>query len=678
MNNSSLSVAWVGMAAWIALCACALGQAPSQTAETPADVITRIDSIRLEDLLNQDVTSVLRKEGKLFEAPAAIFVISGADIRRSGARSIVEALRMAPGMSVAQLDQSLWTVSSRGLDKRRHQRGLQVLVDGRSVYSPAYAGVDWDTVDYLLEDVERIEVIRGPGGAMWGANAVDGVINIITKHTKETHGTFLSGGGGNVQRFGQGRYGMPVGEHGNLRGYAKYSVVDDAGRGADGWDFFQTGFRSDWEFERTWLAFSGDIYQGNLARRRFLSRYSIPSTNEVFLTDFETFGGNVLFHWIQQLGPDSAIEAQTSYDRTERNGLIPDSLIEDKFDIQLQHRLPLPWSQELQYGVGYRYMPSRVRALDSAVVFEPEERHEQLVTFFLQDEIRFFEERLRLILGSRLEHHDPSGWELLPSARLAWLPGENHTLWSAVSRAVRIPDRTQRDTRVRPLEGGPLFFPGVPLPVFFIGEGNPNTEAEKLMAYELGHRWRVDEKLSLDLALFYNRYENLITGEVRTDQSQLVLDPALPRIEIPVSAYNEAEARSYGFELAATWQAAEWWRLIGGYAFVALDADDPLDVTQKGTQPEHQVTFRSSMDLPHNIDFDTWLRFVDSRPAVGIGSYFDLDVRLAWRPTPLIEVAAVGQNLIASRRVEASVPPFFPSEITPVERAFYLQLSLRF
>jgi iron complex outermembrane recepter protein len=656
----------------------AFGQDASLPEPSPS-VISRIDSMRLEDLLNQEVTSVLRKEGRLFEAPAAIFVISGEDIRRSGSRHIAEALRMAPGISVARLDQSLWSIRARGMDDRRHQRGLQVLVDGRSVYSPAYAGVDWDTVDYLLEDIERIEVIRGPGGAVWGANAADGVINIITKRSHDTQGTFLSGGGGNVQRFGEARYGGAWGPSGSWRGYAKYLSTEDAAWGADAWNFFQTGFRADWDLERNWLTFAGDLYHGDLSRRRFLARYSIPSTNEVFLSDFETFGGNLRFHWTHELGPDSRLEFQSSYDRAERNGIIPDDLIEDKFDVQLQHRLPLPWNQDFQYGLGYRFFPSTVRNLgDPQIQFDPRERHEQLVTFFLQDEIRFFDEQVRLILGTRFEHHDPTGWEVLPSGRLAWVPTENHTLWGAVSKAVRIPDRTQRDTRVRPLEGGPLFFPGVPLPVFFIGEGNPRTEAERLIAYEVGHRWRMHEKLSLDLALFYNEFDDLVTGNLLMDQAQLILDPVLPRMEIPVNASNQAEARSYGFELAATWHASEWWRLIGGYAFVTLDAEDPFNVTRKGTHPEHQVTLRSSMDLPRNIDFDTWLRFVDGRPAMGVDSYFDLDVRLAWRPRPHWEIAAVGQNLIESRRMEAGVPPFFPSEITPVERAFYLQLSLRF
>ena len=660
--------------ALLLICACAAARAAEGL-----EAIKKIEAISLEDLLNREVTSVLKKPGTLWEAPTAVFVITGEDIRRSGVRHIADALRMAPGVMVAHLDQSTWSITARGLDKRRHQRGLQVLIDGRSVYTPTFSGVFWDTVDYVLEDIDRIEVIRGPGGAVWGANAVDGVINIITKDARKTTGFYATAGGGNVEQgFGAVRYGTRLGENAALRGYVKYSNLSDAAFGDDGWDYLQTGFRADWEAEKNHLTLEGDFFRGNLSTRRIYPRISVPSTNAVVAEDFNTSGGDLVFTWTHQISAESQLSLLATYDHMDRDGSIPDDLIEDKVDVEVQHRLPLPLNQDFQWGVGYRYFPNRLSNRgDAQTTFDPAVRHEQLFTSFVQDEVGFFDRKLRFVIGSRFEHHDPTGWEFIPSARLSWVPSEQHTLWAAVSRGIRIPDRSQRDTRNTVHFGGPLSFPSTPLPVFFSGAGSADSAAEKLIAYELGYRVLPHPRLSLDLAGFYNDFSDFVTGQVRSELTQFVPTP-FPHLEIPVTAVNTATAQSYGGELAVSWQAAEGWRLSGGYAYVQWHAQDAFHVTEAGTEPHHQVTLRSALDLPGNLELDLWGRYVDARTALDVGSYFGLDARLAWRPVKSLELAVVGQNLIEPRRVEAVMTPYYATEITPVGRGVYFQATCRF
>ena len=627
----------------------------------------------LEDLLSLEVTSVSRKAERSSEAAAALYVVTNEDIRRSGSRTIADALRLVPGVHVGQIDSSQWAVGLRGFSGQLNNK-LQVLIDGRSVYTPLFSGVFWDVQDTLIEDVDRIEVIRGPGGTLWGANAVNGVINVITKTAKETQGGLVVGGGGTEERgFGAFRYGGKIGDNFHYRLYGKYFDRDsgfDASRvEVDDWRMGRLGFRTEWDATETdTFTLLGDLYDGEAGP------LSGPAGPDV---ERQLSGASLLGRWLHRDTADSDSQVQDYYDYTDRNDLF----VRDRrgtFDVDTQSRVPLrflPVRQELIFGLGYRLYTDHVRD-GTGVVVDPDERHVQLPSAFIQDEIRLIDERLRITLGTKIEHTDFTGWEVSPSARAAYVADSDQVIWASISRAVRVTSRLENDIR---LESGPT--EEIPVPTVFTG--NRGLGAETLLAYEVGYRVQPAEilfgeaaarpRFFLDVALFYNDYEELVT--FAPSDPVFVPTPPPGRLVVPVVAGNDMEGSIYGFEIAADASLAAWWRLRSSYSHTQIDLDvgegssDPFSA--EGSTPRHMVSVRSFVDLPWDLQFDQVLRWLDALPSRGVGSYFGLDLRLGAHLPYGLELSLVGQNLLHDHHREFDGG-------TEVERGFYGKLSWRF
>lgn len=612
-----------------------------------------------ELLLFEDsvVTLAAKKPQSLWESPAAIYVITQEDIRRSGMQSIPELLRMVPGLDVAQITAHTWAVSARGFNGEFANK-LLVLVDGRSVYTPLFSGVLWDEQDLLLEDVERIEVIRGPGGALWGANAVNGVINVVTKDAKDTQGALVTAGGGTEERaLGGVRFGGALlGGAAHYRVYGKYSLFDDASRpgGAaanDGWHTVRGGFRLDWAASPAdSVTMQGDLYHGEIHdtfERATLDPPSAVSSDE----RTRIAGGDWLGRWIHRWAGGERTSLQLYYDRTERGDL--GDFVVDTGDVDLQHEFEWGSRQALVVGGGYRGVADRVtRSFFIAV--DPDEHLNNVFNLFVRDDVTVVRDRLHLIVGTRIEHNDVSGFEYQPDVRLLWTASARHTLWAAVSRAVQTPDRTSD------LRFNVSAFPGRdgrPSLVALLGE---DTGPETLWAYQIGLRSRATEALLFDAAGFYQRYEDL-----------RVFVPAAPFVEgappplhvvIPMRAQNVMRGESRGFELSASWAATTWWKLSASYSWfdLALHSRAPghAGEEQERASPHHQAQLRSYVDLPYHLEGDAAVYFVDFVRAAGIGrtepiaGFTRADLRLGWIPSPGREVSIVLQNALDPRHPE--------------------------
>ena len=635
-----------------------------------------IKGTSLIELMNMKITSVSKTEEKLSDAPASVFVISHEDIRRSGVTSIPEALRLAPGVHVARQGAHSWAISIRGFNSDISNK-LLVLIDGRSVYSPLFAGVFWDVQDTLLEDVDRIEVISGPGGTLWGANAVNGVINIITRSAEDTQGGFAELGGGNEEQgFAGFRYGGKLGENAALRGYLK-SFKRDASRSADGghaideWQMSQGGFRLDWQqSEADLFTVQGDMYSGKedgLFRDDF-TLGTLPGPD--FKDQSDVAGANVLGRWQRQLSGTSDVQLQAYYDYTKRE--IPGTYNEtrDTLDIDFQHHFKPGARHDILWGAGYRLTRDE---LDNTLfaTFTPESRKDETFSAFLQDKIDLWEEKLFLTLGSKFEHNDYTGFEYQPNARLTWLVSERQTLWAAVSRAVRIPARLNSDLRLT----APV--PGLPFPLYINVNGDRDFESEELLAYEAGYRVQVRDDLSFDLSLFYHDYDKLLTQEPGTPV--VVIDPPTLYIVLPNTLDNGMTGESYGGTLVANWQPTSAWRLQFQYAYIDLqlhNKPDSLDVSAQnaeGNSPEHQVSLYSFVDLPHDLSLYTGVRYVDHLPNLGIHSYTALDLSLAWSPRDDLAFSVTGQNLTDGGHVE-----FGSAMGNEVERSIFGKVTWQF
>lgn len=603
--------------------------------------------LSLEELMNLEVTSVSKRPEKLSVTASAIQVISAEAIRRSGATSLPEALRLASNLQVAEVNASQWAVSARGFNSVLANK-LLILIDGRTIYTPLYAGVFWDVQNPPLSSIERIEVISGPGGALWGANAVNGVINIVTRGAEETQGLAIEGGAGTeLQGAGMLRYGGRLGPklharvygEGFSRGSTKLTTGGDA---RDDWHLFQGGLRMDGTSgESSTLTLQGDVYDGR----------PDPDGGSPVVAR----GGNVLGRWTRAIAEGSELQVQLYYDRAYRdfgNGFTEDLAT---YDGDWQHRFQLGRRQEVVWGLGVRLMDHRTDNLQ-LFAFTPGHKLLHLYSGFVQDQVLLVPDRLQLTLGTKLEHNDYTGLEVQPSGRLAWTPSTSHTIWAAVSRAVRTPSRLDRD-----------FFlslaPGVP---FIVGNG---FTAEQLLAYELGWRLQPSARLSLSVSTFWNDYDNLRSVE-----------PGPPPSNLPVTFRNGVQGHSYGVELSALWQAADKWRLRGGCTLFRKDLEvkpgsgDLNSGSAESDDPEQQCLLQSMLDLPAGFKLDGVLRYVDALPAPHVPSYVGLDVRLAWAPTPVLELSVVGQNLLKGRHLE-----FQPSSPSPreVERRVYGKVTWR-
>ncbi|MDY6844037.1 MAG: TonB-dependent receptor [Thermodesulfobacteriota bacterium] len=644
-----------------------------------------LTELGLEELMNITVTSVAKKEQKLFNAPAAIFVISQEDIRRSGAMSIPEVLRMVPGLQVARIDANKWAISSRGFNGRFASK-LLVLIDSRSVYTPFYSGVYWDVQDVLLEDLDRIEVIRGPGAALWGANAVNGVINIITKKAKDTQGSVVSIGLGTEERgFGGGRYGGKRGDNLYYRIFTKYfrrdgSVNPSGVDTSDDWDVLRGGFRVDWILSnRNTLTLQGDIYDGEAIEVGQVTSLSVPPYTWISYEDTDIAGGNILAHWQHTFSDSSDIALQLYYDRTKRtNHILGD--VHDTFDMDFQHRFLLHEWHEVIWGLEYRFIHDNIDN-SFTVSIEPNKRNDDLCSAFVQDDITLVEERLYMMLGSKFEHNDYTGFEIQPNARMLWTPHANHSAWVAVSRAVRTPNRSEDDIRVNSQVLPPGSFPPFPGPGVISFLGTHNFDSEELLAYEFGYRTQPMNRLSLDMTVFYNVYDKLRTLEAQTPFFE-ILDGQLCYI-VPLASDNKMSAETYGVELVADWQAMDWWRFQAAYTYLQIqlhldgDSTDVVSASGEGENPHHQVSIRSSINLWEDLEFDFWLRYIDELPSQNVESYVSLDIRVGWNPSKNIELSIVGQNLFDSHHPEF-IQELYTTIVTEIERSVYGKITWRF
>lgn len=651
-------------------------------AEPSTNAVSQLASLSLEDLSNIRVSSVSKHNEKITEAPAAIYVITGEDIRRSGVTSIPEALRLAPGIEVARLDAHNWAISSRGFNDLFANK-LLVLIDGRSVYTPLFSGVFWDVQDTLLEDIDRIEVIRGPGATLWGANAVNGVINIISKSAKETQGGLITAGyGTEEQGFGAVRYGGKLGDDVFYRVYAKVFNRDDSAlpsgeRNNDDWRAWRTGFRTDWEpSAQNLFTVQGDAYYGEEGQTYFL--FKPTPGQQTVRSRIDVYGGNVIGRWTHNFSAESELKLQAYYDHTSRDaGWFNED--RETGDVDLQYRTPIGDWQSIVAGIGYRYTYSYNLRSNFTVQYSPPDRGTHIFNTFIQDEITVIKDRLRLTLGSKLEYNDYTRWEIQPSGRMLWTPHEKHSVWASVSRAVRTPSRTDNEARVTTGVFPAGMLTPAPFPAVTTFDGNSQFKAEVLMAYELGYRVQPHRKLSLDLALFYNDYERLRTFEMGAAD----FSSAPAYVRIPFYFRNGLNGETYGGELAGSFQAAEWWHLRASYSYLQIQLHkDPgsTDTTQENIErvsPHHQVSLRSFLDLPWNLQFDTTVRYVDFLRASGVQSYIGLDLRLGWRPHKNLDISIVAQNLLDSQHRE-----FPPSALqTPqaeIERAVHGKITFRF
>lgn len=637
----------------------------------------------LEDLTQIEVTSVTKHSETLLDAPAAIFVITQDDIRRSGATTIADALRLAPGLEVAKVGAHDWAISSRGFNEL-YANKLLVLIDGRSVYTPLFSGVNWDVQDTMLEDIDRIEVIRGPGATLWGANAVNGVINITTKSAKQTQGLLVTSGyGTEEQGFGGFRYGGKLGERAYYRAYVKYfdrdsSALPGGGQANDAWDMVRGGFRADWEaLGENAFTLQGDVYHGTENQTETLWSPSAPYANAV-PDKARVDGANILGRWTHPFSAASELRVQTYYDWEARRFDVFDER-RATVDVEAQLRHPLGERQNVTWGVGYRYIANDNARGNFNLAFEPSDEVSRIFNSFVQDEITLIKDRLRLTLGSKLEHNDYTGVEIEPSARLWWRPHEQHSVWAAVSRSVRTPSRAERGSQivneVLP-PGSPPGFLSVPTVVTV--DGSSGFKSEVLLAYELGYRFQPLERLSVDLTGFYNDYDRLRSLEPGpVDASSL---PAY--IRAPNFFDNLLKGQSYGAELAVNFQATEWWRWRGSYSALQVQLQDKaggLDRLSGSAEGDthHQASLRSLMDLPCHFQFDCTGRFVDRVSNLKVPGYVTMDARLAWSPTPHLELALVGQNLLSARHAEFT-PSIIKYQTTEVERSVYAKVTLRF
>ncbi len=599
--------------------------------------------------MNLEVTSVSRRPERFADTASAIQVITRDDIRRSGAATLVEALRLASNLQVAQANASQWAISARGFDNVLANK-LLVMIDGRSIYTPLYAGVFWDAHDVLLEDVERIEVVSGPGGTLWGANAVNGVINIITRSAAETTGAFAAAAAGTeLRRSAALRYGDELTPNLAYRVYGKEVARDSTllpdGRDAeDDWSIGRGGFRLDWDAKRRdVVTLQGDYYDGR----------PDPEGNR----PNKARGGNLLSRWQRELSEGAGFELQVYYDRSLRdfNNGLTEALT--TFDVDWQHRLRLGKRQQVVWGLAARRMDHEVHNLPQFGFF-PARQTLHIYSAFLQDEITLVPERWRFTLGSKLEHNGYTGLEIQPSLRLSFTPSRQQALWAAVSRAVRTPSRLDTDLRL---------FAAPTLPLLI---GDPDFESEKLLAWEAGWRLLPDPRVSLSVATFYNQYDDLRSAE-----------PGPPPLGLPITLGNGVRGNTYGAEVAAAYQWTARWRLRGGYTWLEKRLDtkpgsrDLNQASAESDDPRHQFLLQTSADLPGRFQLDAVARYVDRLPRNKVPSYFGLDARLAWKATDSLDLEVVGQNLLQDRHNE-----FVPSSpaAREIQRGVFAKVAWRF
>ena len=626
------------------------------SAACTATDLSDLSDLSLEELMKEPVTSVSKKATRLAEAPAAISVITSEDIHRLGITSLPEALRLVPGLAVARTTANEWAITARGFQYEFANK-LLVLIDGRVVYTPMSGGVFWNAQDVMLEDLDRIEVIRGPGATLWGANAVNGVINIITKHSADTQGGLVTASAGSEEQpLATARYGASLDENLSFRVFGKYfnrdGLVDSAGHSApDGWHTAHGGFRMDWTpTAQDALVFQGDYYDGK-ADNRVDSVSLDPVAIEALDLTAHNRGSDVLGRWTRQWSDTSQLSVQAFADHVEqRDGFVGEK--RDTADFELQHRFALGSRNDVMWGVGYR--AAHLEAAQSFdLTWTPAVRHLELANLFLQDELTLVPDRLHLTVGSKFEHDNLVGSNVQPNVRALWTPSPTHTVWAAASRATRTPDLFELGGRINAaaFETGP----NTP-PMLVTYSGNPGLVAEKLSSYEIGYRVTPTSELSIDIAAYDNWYRDLVTYPAGA--LQIELNPAPVHVVMPFMADNSGSARTYGLEASAQWRPVKGWRLMGSYSYLHMRfLPDPRINEQS---PQQQIQLRSYLDVSSRLEVNGALFYVDPIATVAttgepahVPSYLRLDLGLSWKPAPFWSLGLWGQNLLNNRHIES-------------------------
>lgn len=640
------------------------------------DSLDYLKSLSIEELLQTKVTSVSKKAEQLFDTAAAVFVITQEDIKRTGVRTIPDALRMVPGLQVAHINGSTFAITARGFNEWFSNK-LLVLVDGRSVYTPLFSGVNWDLQDTVLEDVDRIEVIRGPGATLWGANAVNGVINIITKLSSDTQGGMVSIGAGNIEQpLAVARYGGKVGKAGTYRVYGKGFKRDrfdsaDGGDANDAWQSLRAGFRMDLSMsDSDNLTVQGETYRGKNDLDLRLSGFLTPPFTRESAEELDYRGGHLITTWQHHVSEQSDIELKVYYDWSFRDQVVIEEE-RDTVNIDFKHILRLPPRHEVVWGVGYRWTSDDTER-STNLWMDPADRTDNVWSAFIQDDIMLKTDTVWLTLGSKFEHNDYSDFEIQPNARLRWKATPKHTVWGSISRAVRTPSRSDHDIRVNLTS---MDIPPMGLTQLRI-TGDEGFDSEELIAYEAGVRWQQTENLSFDLAAFYNDYDDLRIVESGTPF--LETTPGPPHLVIPQIIKNGMTGATYGLEALTTWKPLSNWKLNLGYAWIDADLNANGNSAEREGEisPEHQVQLRSYLDLPGGVSLDAELYFVDDIKRFAIPDYTRLDLRLGWEPTAAWSLSLNIENALDERHAE------FPTRsgvvATDVPRIFYGLVTYRF
>ncbi len=631
--------------------------AEQQGANEPEDFF----DMSIEELMNVEVTTVSKKEGTLFKTPASITVLTSEDIRRSGHQSIPEVLRMVPGVHVAKIDENKWAITARGFN-RLYAGKLLVLIDGRTVYTPLYSGVYWDVQDLMLEDVERIEVVKGPGGTLWGANAVNGVINIITKKAKDTQGTLVTGVMGTEEKGTSSlRHGGKLGENAYYRVYSKYFNRDEGlyangDHANDRSDALREGFRIDWDkSEQDHITLQGDFYDGHSSQR---VRLTVPPGGSNYQADnnIDVRGLNILTRWTRKYSDSSDMSLQFYYDRTERYAVnLGES--RDTFDIDFQRHFQVADGHNLIWGLGYRHTGDNTDG-SYTVSFNPPRSDEELFSVFVQDEITIVDDMLKFIVGTKVEKNDYTDYEFQPSARLLWTPDERNTFWASFTRAISTPSRTYADMQ--------LIYNSTPQMSI---SGSNHLKSQEVKSYELGYRVKPKDDLFFDFSLFYNEYDHLIATENNPTALTTIYD-------------NKIYGETFGTEITVHWQVNENWKLAGGYSFLKMQMHTENSSTNTTTasktersSPQNIFHLNSQLNLRDNLEFNTTLYYVGSVPHYSIPSYTRLDMGLTWHINENMDFSLIGQNLL-----DRAHPEFGSDSViaTETQRAIFGKLTWRF
>jgi iron complex outermembrane receptor protein len=645
---------WSGVLGCILLSVACAPHGWSQDHATSSDAATTdLSQLTLEDLTKVQVSSVERKEQDLMSVPAAVFVITQQDIRRAGVTSLPELFRMVPGMQVAQVYANEWAVSARGFNSRFADKML-VLIDGRSIYSEIYSGVFWDQNDLLLEDIDHIEVIRGPGGTLWGANAVNGIINIITLKAKRTQGVTVEGEDGRIAETATLRYGGEAGTKVQYRGFVKYLrrndlLAEDGSAAQDSGNAVRGGGRLDWQArQHDWLTFHGNLYTGKENQRVFVTAPDGTLTTGPDTVDID--GGFALARWEHQLRASQfALQAYFNHDKhAEHAG----SGVEKVMDIEFQDRLPSLARNDLNWGVGYRLTIDHVAGNPNP--FLHSSHRDALYNIFAEDDLTLIPGRLKLTLGMKLLHNTYTGWELQPGGRMIWTPNDRHSLWGAVSRAVRTPSVQDRDLNfyepTSPIEG---------LPAEVLAMGNPAFASEQLLSFEVGYRQRLGRTLSLDLATFYNRYTDLRSQTVQTPGLAFLPGPTLV---IPILYTNQLKASANGVEAAVSWNPRKALQVQTSYSWsngrLRLPGNAAVMRPDSWSSPTNTLSVRSTWAFTRNWSLISMIYGVSRlerpeqttlAPVVG---YVRLDTHVAFKLGKVLQLTAGGDNLLQGQHPE--------------------------